>query len=207
LHHDVAILAQIWGLIVRLGNCDFLGMAGGVVWTMGNEWWSGGAMLKAVALGLAVATAAGSLAHAQQATCAAALAQGCTCAAPITTGGIIAQLTGVQGNVVVSGQANYTPITTPSGLNVGDGIMVGSNGAALVSMGPSCLNHALAPNSSASITQIGSCACLTVRSNPATGTNSGGGGAALAIGAGAGAGVLAIVLSQHHNSPSPVSAP
>ena len=164
-------------------------------------------MLKSIALGLAVAATTVGAATAQQAACSALVqTQACVCAAPIVPGQAVGQLRGVQGSVVLSGHANFSPITAPTGLSVGDGVLLGPDGSALVTLGPTCSNRVLPANSTVSLTQVGGCGCLTVQSNPAPvpGPHSGTVGVA-AIGA---LGVGAAVLATNQSSPpAPVSSP
>jgi hypothetical protein len=163
-------------------------------------------VLKSMGLGLAMAAVVGGGAGAQEAACSALLAQGCTCAAPIVAGSAVGQLSGVQGNVVVSGRANFTPINVPTGLSAGDGILIGPNSTALVTMGANCENHALPANTSASITQMNGCACLTVQSNPTTGALPGNGNV-VGFATQAGFWATVLLLSHRHTPAPPVSAP
>jgi hypothetical protein len=121
--------------------------------------------LMALATTVAVFAIPAGMANAQQAACQALLAQGCACVAPLGTD-VVGALSGVQGNVVVSGQANFSPANGASGLHVNDGIFVGPDGRALVTFG-SCQGSPLPPSSTASVTAIGNCACLQVRNTPA----------------------------------------
>src|SRR5436190_17775614 len=90
---------------------------------------------------MAVGTAA-----AQDNACSALLAQGCACAAPIVPGQAPGVLTGIEGSVAISGPANFTPVTVPAPLTVGSGLIIGPDGKASISFGPSC-QHVVVPGS------------------------------------------------------------
>src|SRR3954447_26444344 len=94
--------------------------------------------MRVVALSLIAAMAAASGARAQENICSALLAQGCACAVPIVPGQAPGVLTAIEGSVAISGPANFTPVTIPVPLSVGRGFIIGPDGKASLSFGPSC---------------------------------------------------------------------
>ena len=114
-------------------------------------------MLRAIGLGLGLSVVVVSSAFAQG-MC--APQPGCACVAPIAPGAPTGQLTDVQGDVKVAGPANFTPASTPFGLNSGYDILVGPGGRATVNFGPSCQGFSF--QTAAHVSVAGSCACLRV---------------------------------------------
>lgn len=87
--------------------------------------------------------------------------QDCACAVAIdrTTPGPLAELSNIQGDVLVSGTEGYTPIATVIPLNVGDSVIVPQDASAELSAGEAC-KRTLQPETSLVIREIDGCACL-----------------------------------------------
>ena len=142
--------------------------------------------------------------------CSALIEQGCACAIDIASanGAPVATLREIQGDVLKSAMGEYTPVSSPTGLNVGDGVLTKANGRAVVSADPAC-NLALGPQTSVVIGQTDGCACIAVvgdwqAATGATGDDGDGGGGGGGLAALFAAGGLAAFLALHQAS-NPVS--
>lgn len=116
-------------------------------------------MARSIALGLAFSMLAATNGFAAPNCGALVATQGCACAAPITPGTPIGQLSGVEGNVQKSGAHGYTPVTLSTPLNVGDGLLIGDTGKAMMTVGLAC-QQALGPETSVFVRAIQGCACV-----------------------------------------------
>lgn len=93
--------------------------------------------------------------------CTPLLQQGCACAVPIdpTAAAPLAQLSDIEGDVLVSGGDGFTPIGGPVPLNVGDSVIVPEGGSARLAAGEAC-DRELQPETSLVIREIDGCACV-----------------------------------------------
>ena len=132
--------------------------------------------------------------------CGALIEQGCACAIDIASadGGPVALLTDIQGDVLKSEVGQYTPVSSPTELNVGDGVLTKANGQATVSAGPQC-QLAIGPQTSVVIAESGGCGCVAMEGDWQTdpivtgATNDDGGGLAALFAVGGVGGIIALI--------------
>ncbi len=97
-----------------------------------------------------------------QAQCSSLVSGGaCTCAKPFVPDIPVAELSNVAGGVQVTGREGLTPTTSLTQLYVGDRVVIRNGGSASFYFGSSC-SGPLAPNTSVSLSAVGSCACIKV---------------------------------------------
>jgi hypothetical protein len=136
---------------------------------------------------------------------------GCGCAVPVVPGQPVGQLTGVHGDVKKTGEGAFTPVSADVPVQIGDGILTGKDGQALLTFGPACQQMKLASFTSVVVREVEGCACITsVDSGGAPvppvggGVAAGGAGAAapavVAVGAGV-AGFIALGADDSQDSP------
>jgi hypothetical protein len=119
--------------------------------------------------------------------------QGCACVAVATPGRPIGTLLNVVGDVKKSGVNGYAPVQASAPVFLGDSVLVGDKGSALLKVGE--CQHLMGSNSSFMVRESRGCGCVAVtEAEPGTG---GGAGAVVAVGAGAG-----LLLLAGHSSPT-----
>lgn len=69
---------------------------------------------------------------------------------------VVAQLTDIQGSVLVDVGTGFTPVAGPVGLRLGDRVVVNEKGEAILSYGPACKLPLLAP----SMTTVANVGCV-----------------------------------------------
>jgi hypothetical protein len=113
-------------------------------------------MMRSIGLGLGLSVLSVGGALAQQAIC--QPQPGCACVAAVVPGQAPGTLIDVAGDVKVAGPANFTPASTPFGLNNGYDVIVGPGSRATVNFGPSCQGFSF--GTTAHVSVAGACACL-----------------------------------------------
>lgn len=159
-----------------------------------------------LALALACSVAAVGPAWAA-ADCNALLQQGYDCSAPITPGRAPGQLTKYSTGVEKTGEGGFTPAPATTNLNVGDTVVIGSQGMSFITAGPACQARQLPLGVTVSVTEINGCAAFRINRFPAAagGTGGGGNGVGIALGAAAVGGGVAAALLLKSPSKSQVS--
>jgi hypothetical protein len=166
-------------------------------------------MIRSISLALAFSLTAATASFAGPNCSALLQSQGCSCIAPLSAGGPLGQLSQIEGDVRKSGTSGYVPVKASTPLNVGDGVLIGNKGKALLTIGLAC-QHALGPQSSVMISSVHGCACVamiqdgalvTAHSIGNVGEGPGSGITVAAAGAGAGIGTLYLLVRK----PSPIS--
>lgn len=159
-------------------------------------------------LALVMATSVASVGPAWAAMdCNALLNQGYDCAVPITPGQAPGQLTKYSTGVEKTGEGGFTPAPATTNLNVGDTVVIGSQGMSFITAGPACQARQLPLGVTVSVTEIDGCAAFRINRLPATAGGTGGGdnGVGIALGAAAVGGGVAAALLLKSPSKSQVS--
>ncbi len=125
---------------------------------------------------------------------------GCACAVPLTENGSIGKLSDIVGDVLLASPAGYSPVTSPTGVALGDQVTVKEGGAALLSLGPECQLSLSGPEK-IRVKAVGECACAKIE--PPAATAGGGGAAGALVVGGLAVGGVAALIATSNGQPSP----